>query len=66
MENGRKKAKNSMVGAVFLHILVVCKICLKKGYQIYYWYVIINEPGMEGGVLISKQIHLDERLATCT
>jgi hypothetical protein len=55
VENGRKNAD----------ISVVCKIGFKKGYQFYYWYVIINEPGMEGGVLVTNQIHLDERLAAC-
>lgn len=39
------------------------KIAPKKGYQNARLYVIIHKPGMEGGVSVSKQIHLDERLA---
>ena len=38
------------------------KIASKKGYQIPELYVIIHRPGMECGVFVSKQIHLDEQL----
>jgi len=42
------------------------KIAPKKGYQNARLYVIIHRPGTEGGVSVSKQIHLDERLAAFT
>jgi hypothetical protein len=42
------------------------KIALKKGYPNARLYVIIHRPGTEGGVSVSKQIHLDERLAAFT
>ena len=42
------------------------EIAPKKGYQNARLYVIIHRPGMEGGVPVSKQIHLDERLAAFT
>jgi len=42
------------------------EITPKKGYQIPELYVIIHRPGMECGVSVSKQIHLDERLEAFT
>ena len=42
------------------------KIAPKKGYQNAGLYVIIHRPGMESGVSVSKQIHLDEQLAAFT
>ena len=42
------------------------EIAPKKGYPNGELYVIIHRPGMECGVFVSKQIHLDERLVAFT
>jgi hypothetical protein len=62
----QKRAKIS----IYLHFspefLMDKKITPKKGYQNARLYVIIHRPGMESGVSVSKQIHLDEQLAAFT
>ena len=51
---------------IYHEFLSYRKIAPKKGYQIPELYVIIHRPGMECGVSVSKQIHLDERLEAFT
>ena len=57
----QKRAKIS----IYLHFspefLMDEKIAPKKGYQNARLYVIIHRPGTEGGVHVSKHIHLDEQ-----